>query len=54
MRSNLVVVAISQLLLISNTAAGQKDSVTIPARESSPARAWIIPGGIVTSAALER
>jgi membrane-associated phospholipid phosphatase len=53
MRSNVVVVAISQLLLISNTAAAQKDSVPIPARESSPARAWIIPVGIVTSAALD-
>jgi PAP2 superfamily len=53
MRSNVVVVAISQLLLISNTAAAQKDSVPVPARESSPARAWIIPVGIVTSAALD-
>jgi membrane-associated phospholipid phosphatase len=53
MRSNVVVVAISQLLLISNTAAAQKDSVPLPARESSPARAWIIPVGIVTSAALD-
>ena len=53
MRSNLVVVAISQLLLISNTAAAQKDSVPFPARESSPARAWIIPVGIVTSAVLD-
>lgn len=51
MRSNVVVVAISQLLLISNTAAAQKDS--IPVRGSSPARAWIIPVGIVTSAALD-
>jgi len=54
MRSNLVVVAISQLHLISNTATAQKDSVTIPARASSPARSWIIPVGIVTSAMLER
>ena len=53
MRSNVVVVAISQLLLISNTAAAQKDSVPLPARESSPARAWIIPVGIVTSTALD-
>jgi membrane-associated phospholipid phosphatase len=51
MRSNVVVVAISQLLLISNTAAAQKDS--IPVRGSLPARAWIIPVGIVTSAALD-
>ena len=53
MRSNVVVVAISQLLLISNTAAAQKDSVPVPARDSSPARAWIIPVGIVTSTALD-
>jgi membrane-associated phospholipid phosphatase len=53
MRSNLVVIAISQLLLISNTATAQKDSVSFPARERSPARAWIIPGAIVTSAALD-
>ena len=53
MRSNVVVVAISQLLLISNTASAQKDSTSITARESSPARAWIIPVGIVTSAALD-
>jgi len=53
MRSNVVVVAISQLLLISNTATAQKDSASIPTRESSPARAWIIPIGLVTSAALD-
>jgi len=53
MRSNVVVAAISQLLLISNTAAAQKDSVSGPTRESSSARAWIIPVGIVTSAALD-
>jgi len=54
MRSNLVVVAISQLLLISNTASAQKDSASVPTRESFPARAWIIPVGIMTSAALDR
>jgi membrane-associated phospholipid phosphatase len=53
MRSNLVVVAISQLLLISKTAIAQKDSVPLPTRESSPARAWIIPVGIATSAVLD-
>jgi len=53
MRSNLVVVAISQLLLISNTAIAQKDSASTPTRESSPARAWIIPAGIATSAVLD-
>jgi membrane-associated phospholipid phosphatase len=53
MRSNVVVVAICQLLLNSNTATAQKDSASTPTRESSPARAWIIPAGIVTSAALD-
>ncbi|HEX7596461.1 MAG TPA: phosphatase PAP2 family protein [Gemmatimonadaceae bacterium] len=53
MRSNLVVVALSHLLLISNPAAAQKDSVPVPARENSPARAWIIPVGIATSAAFD-
>ena len=53
MRSNVFVVAISQLLLISNTATAQKDSVPVPARESSPARAWIVPVGIAASAALD-
>jgi len=53
MRSNLVVVAISQVLLISNTATAQKDSASTSTRESSPARAWIIPVGIATSAALD-
>jgi membrane-associated phospholipid phosphatase len=53
MRSNIVVVAIGQLLLISNTAAAQKDSVSHPARERIPARAWIVPAGIAVSAALD-
>src|SRR6266446_8687373 len=53
MRSNVVVVAISQLLLISNTVAAQKDSVPVPTRERSPARAWIVPAGIAASAALD-
>jgi membrane-associated phospholipid phosphatase len=53
MRSNVVVVAISQLLLISNTATAQKDSASAATRESSPAHAWIIPAGIATSAALD-
>jgi membrane-associated phospholipid phosphatase len=53
MRSSVIVVAVSQLLLISNTAAAQKDSVSHPAREQGLARAWIIPVGIVASAALD-
>jgi membrane-associated phospholipid phosphatase len=53
MRSNVVVVAISQLLLVSNTGTAQKDSASISTRENFPARAWIIPAGIVTSAAFD-
>jgi membrane-associated phospholipid phosphatase len=53
MRSNVAVVAVIQLLLISNTAAAQKDSISHPVRERIPARAWIVPVGIVTSAALD-
>jgi membrane-associated phospholipid phosphatase len=53
MRSMVVVVAIGQLLLISNTAAAQKDSVLHPAHERAPARAWIVPVGIAASAALD-
>jgi membrane-associated phospholipid phosphatase len=53
MRSTVVVVAIGQLLLISNTATAQKDSASHPARERVPARAWIVPVGIVASAALD-
>jgi membrane-associated phospholipid phosphatase len=53
MRSNVVVVAIGQLFLISITAAGQKDSVPRPAQERVPARAWIVPAGIAVSAALD-
>jgi membrane-associated phospholipid phosphatase len=53
MRSSVVVVAVGQLLLFSNTAAAQKDSVSHPARERVPARAWIIPVGIAASTALD-
>ena len=53
MRSTVVVVAIGQLFLISSTATAQKDSVSHPARERGPARAWIIPVGIAASAALD-
>src|SRR6266699_1753804 len=53
MRSNVVVVAISQLLLLSNTADAQKDSVSRPVWERTSARAWIIPAGIAASAALD-
>ncbi len=53
MRSNVVVVAISQLLLISNTATGQKDSVPHPAHDRMPGRVWIVPVGIAVSAALD-
>jgi membrane-associated phospholipid phosphatase len=52
MRSSVVVIAIGQLLLISPTAAAQKDSVS-PAREGTSARVWILPVGIAASAALD-
>lgn len=51
MRSNAVVLTISQLLLISSIAIGQKDSLSHSARASS--RAWILPVGIAASAALD-
>ena len=53
MRSNVVVFAIGQLFLLSNTAAAQKDSVSHPVRDRTPARAWIVPVGIAASAALD-
>ncbi len=53
MRSNVIVLTIGQLLLLSNTAAAQKDSVSRPVRERTSARAWIVPVGIAASAALD-
>jgi membrane-associated phospholipid phosphatase len=53
MRSSVIVVAVGQLLLLSNTAAAQKDSVSHSAHERDPARAWIIPVGIAVSAVLD-
>jgi len=53
MRWRVFTVAISQLLFISNAAAGQNDSVSHPSRERSRTRAWIVPVGIVAAAALD-
>jgi membrane-associated phospholipid phosphatase len=53
MRSSVVVFAIGQLFLLSNTTAAQKDSVSHPVRDRTPARAWIVPVGIAASAALD-
>jgi membrane-associated phospholipid phosphatase len=53
MRPNVVVLAISQLLLISSTAIGQNDSVSHPAHDRMPGRAWIVPVGIAASAAFD-
>jgi membrane-associated phospholipid phosphatase len=53
MRSNVVVFAIGQLVLLSGTAAAQKDSVSHRVRDRTPARAWIVPVGIAASAALD-
>ena len=41
------------LLATLNTAAAQEDSLSHPARERRPARAWMIPVGIAASAALD-
>lgn len=53
MRSNVVPLVISQLLLISSTATGQTDSVSHPAHERMTVWAWIVPVGIAASAALD-
>ena len=52
MRSIVVVLAIGQLLLNSPTAAAQRDSVPPPSVVTR-ARVWIVPVGIVASAALD-
>ena len=48
-----MVLGICQLLLVSNTAPAQKDSVSQPAREWPRARAWIVPVGIAGTTALD-
>jgi membrane-associated phospholipid phosphatase len=53
MRWRVIAVAITQLLLVSNTAAAQQDSVSHPARDRAHARAWITPVGIVAAVALD-
>jgi hypothetical protein len=53
MRSSVVVIAIGQLLLTSNTASGQKDSAPDSVKGRAPAVAWIIPVGIAASVALD-
>src|SRR6266480_100520 len=53
MRSNVVVNAISSLLVISNTAVAQKDSLSEPAPRRGPAVAWLVPVGIAVSSALD-
>jgi len=53
MRWRVIAAAISQLLLASSTAVGQQDSVSHPPHERASARTWIIPVGIVASAALD-
>jgi membrane-associated phospholipid phosphatase len=49
MRANVVIVAICEFLLISNTAAAQNDSVAHSPGGYVPPRAWIVPVGIVAS-----
>lgn len=53
MRSTVVVAVIGPLFLISNTITAQNDSVSHSARERTLGRAWIVPIGIVASAALD-
>ena len=53
MRWRVAAFAVGQLLLASNTAASQQDSVLHPAHERTPSRAWIIPIGIVAAVALD-
>jgi len=55
MRWNLVALAISPLLLISNTAEAQKDSVTNPPppQHGPPGARWLVPLGIAASAAFD-
>jgi membrane-associated phospholipid phosphatase len=53
MRTNVVVVAICEFLLICNTAAAQKDSVEQSTRGRGFNRAWIVPIGIAASSALD-
>ena len=52
MRSN-VIVAVGSLLLISNTAAAQKDSLSEQSRGHGPAVAWLVPVGIAASSTLD-
>ncbi|MFL5639286.1 MAG: phosphatase PAP2 family protein [Gemmatimonadaceae bacterium] len=52
MRSN-VVVAVGSLLLISNTAAAQKDSLSQKTSAPRPAAAWLVPVGIVAASTLD-
>jgi membrane-associated phospholipid phosphatase len=48
-----VVLVVSQLLVGSNTAFAQKDSLSSPARRQVPASVWIVPIGITASVALD-
>jgi len=53
MRYAVVPLAIGQLLLISNPAGAQKDSVTHPTTREIPERMWLVPLGIAASIALD-
>src|SRR5216117_3029711 len=52
MRSRFILLALGQLLLVSNTAVAQKDSLSPAAGERTSARAWIAPVGIAASVVL--
>ena len=53
MRSRFILLALGQLLLVSNTAVAQKDSLSPAAGEQTSARAWIAPVGIAASVVLD-
>jgi len=53
MRSRFILLALGQLLLVSNTAVAQKDSLSPAAGERTSARAWIAPVGIAASVVLD-
>ena len=53
MRANFVGLAVCVLLMLSNTAAAQKDSLPQPTTSRISARAWIVPVGIGAFYALD-
>ena len=48
-----MVLGICAFLLVSNTVAGQEDSVSLASGERAATRAWIVPAGIAATAAFD-